>query len=116
MGNIMSEQPSRNRRQQKKMYLGEWAILGFEFNFKLNDASEEQYKLFFNSLEELVNTKELYISLDNHSESFEGCATSAERYGSATEEDRATIEALLNSHDIVSEVKIGALVDAYYEM
>ena len=112
----MSVQPSRTKRLQKKMYLGEWAILGFEFSFKLTEASDEQYELFFNSLEELVNTEELYISLDNNSESFEGSATSAERYGSATDEDRGAIEALLNSYTIVSDVKVGALVDAFYEM
>ena len=98
------------------MYLGEWAILGFEFSFKLNEASDEQYELFFNSLETLVNAEELYISLDNNNESFEGSATSAERYGSATDKNRAAIEALLNSHDIVSEVKVGGLLDAFYEM
>ena len=112
----MSEQSVRNKRQQKKMYLGEWAILGFEFSFKLTEASEQQYEAFFNSLEELVNTEELYISLDNNSELFDGSATSAERYGSATDEDRTAIEALLNSHAIVSEVKVGGLVDAFYEM
>ena len=112
----MSEQPTRNKRQQKKMYLGEWAILGFEFSFNLTEASDEQYELFFSSLEELVNAQELYISLDNNSEFFEGSATSAERYASATDEDRTAIEALLNSHAIVSEVKVGSLMDAFYEM
>ena len=115
-GNIMSQQPSRNKRQLKKLYMGEWAILGFEFSFKLTEASEAQYELFFTSLEELVNTQELYISLDNDSETFEGSVTSSERYGSATEEDRVAIETLLNSNDIVSEVKVGDLVDAFYEM
>jgi uncharacterized protein YggL (DUF469 family) len=112
----MSEQPVRNRRLQKKMYLGEWAILGFEFSFTLTEASEEQYELFFNSLETLVNTEELYISLDNNSERFEGTATSAERYGSATEKNRAAVEALLKNNAIVSEVNVGVLVDAFYEM
>lgn len=112
----MSEQPSRNRRLQKKMYLGDWAILGFEFNFKLAEASEAEYESFFNSLEELVNNRDLYISLHNDSESFEGSVTSADRYGNATEEDRASIEALLNSNTVVNEVKVGALVDAFYEM
>jgi hypothetical protein len=112
----MSEQPTRNRRLQKKMYLGEWAILGFEFSFKLNEASESQYELFFNSLEALVNSEELYISLHNNSELFEGSVTSAERYGSATEKNRDDVEALLNSQDIISEVKVGGLVDAFYEM
>jgi uncharacterized protein YggL (DUF469 family) len=112
----MSEKPSRNKRLQKKLYLGEWAILGFEFSFKLNEASEEQYEVFFDSLEKLVNTEELYISLDNDNESFHGSVTSSERYGNATEENRAAIEALLNSQDIVSDVKVGGLVDAFYEM
>ncbi|MBL4631840.1 MAG: DUF469 family protein [Paraglaciecola sp.] len=112
----MSQQPNRNRRQLKKMYMGEWAILGFEFSFKLTEASDEQYELFFSSLEELVNTEELYISLDNNSESFQGTVTSAERYGSATEQNRTAIEALLNSNAIVSEVEVTGLVDAFYEM
>ena len=112
----MSETPNRNRRLQKKLYLGDWAILGFEFSFKLTDASDEQYEAFFNSLEELVNAEELYISLDNNSEAFEGSVTSAHRYGNATEEDRAAIETLLKSHSIVSDVKVGELVDAFYGM
>jgi uncharacterized protein YggL (DUF469 family) len=112
----MSEQPVRNRRLQKKMYLGEWAILGFEFSFTLTEASEEQYELFFNSLETLVNTEELYISLENDNESFQGSATSAERYGNTTEKNRAAVEALLKNNAIVSEVNVGVLVDAFYEM
>jgi uncharacterized protein YggL (DUF469 family) len=115
-GNNMSVQPRRTQRLQKKMYLGEWAILGFEFSFKLTEASEQQYEQFFNSLEELVNSEALYISLENFNESFEGSVTSAERYGNATEKNRAAIEALLNSHSIVSEVNVGVLVDAFYEL
>ena len=112
----MSVQPSRTKRLQKKMYLGEWAILGFEFSFKLTEASEEQYEQFFNSLEALVNSEELYISLENDNESFQGSVTSAERYGNTTEENRAAVEALLNNNAIVSEVNVGVLVDAFYEM
>lgn len=110
----MSEKTTRNRRIRKKLYLDEWAILGFEFSCQISAASEADYEKFFNSFAELVNAQHLYISLDNDSESFEGFVTSADRYGSATEEDRAAVEALLNSHAIVSEVKVGALVDAFY--
>lgn len=112
----MSEKISRNRRIRKKLYLDEWAILGFEFSCKLTEASEAQYEAFFNSFAELVKTEDLYISLDNDSESFQGSVTSAERYGNATEEDRAAIEALLTSNPIVTEVKVGGLVDAFYDM
>ena len=112
----MSEKTSRNKRIRKKLYLDEWAILGFNFSCKLSVASEADYTLFFDSLAEAVNTNHLYINLDNDGELFEGFVTSADRYGNATEENRATIEAALNSHAIVSEVKVGSLVDAFYEI
>lgn len=113
-GNIMSEKTTRNRRIRKKLHLDEWAILGFEFSCKLALASEADYDAFFKSFADLVKSQHLYITLDNDSESFEGFVTSADRYGNATEEDRAAIEALLNSNAIVSEVKVGALIDAFY--
>lgn len=112
----MSEKTTRNRRIRKKLHLDEWAILGFEFSCKLAVASEADYELFFNSFAELVEAQHLYITLDNDSESFEGFVTSADRYGNATEEDRVAIEAVLKSHAIVGEVKVGALVDAFYEI
>jgi uncharacterized protein YggL (DUF469 family) len=112
----MSEQPSRNRRLRKKLYLEEFAILGFEFSFKLTEASDEQYESFFESFAELVNNEELYIGLDNISELFEGSVTSTERYGNATEENRAAIETFLNGQAIISDVKVSALMDAFYDM
>lgn len=112
----MSQEPSRNSRQRKKMHLDEWAILGFEFSCKLDKASEADYGLFFDSLEELVGTQHLYMTIENDSESFEGFVTSADRYGNATEENRTAIEKLMNSHSIVKDVKIGKLVDAFYEL
>ncbi|MFT4938788.1 MAG: hypothetical protein ACI88A_001818 [Paraglaciecola sp.] len=112
----MSEKTSRNRRIRKKLHLDEWAILGFEFSCKLALASEADYEVFFNGLAELIKTQHLHISLDNDGELFEGKVTSGDRYGNATEEDRAAIEAALNSNAIVNEVKVGALVDAFYDM
>ena len=112
----MSEKTTRNRRIRKKLHLDEFAILGFEFSCKIAVASEADYEQFFNSFADIVKSQHLYITLDNDSESFEGSVTSADRYGNATDEDRAAIEALLNSNAIVSEVKVGALVDAFYGM
>lgn len=56
------------------------------------------------------------MTFDNDSEWPEGSVTSADRYGNATEEDRSALQALLDSSDIVSEVKVGELVDAFYGM
>jgi uncharacterized protein YggL (DUF469 family) len=112
----MSQEPSRNRRQRKKMHLDEWAILGFEFSCTLDKASEADYGLFFDSLEELVYSQHLYMTIENDSEAFAGFVTSADRYGNATEEDRSSLEELMKKHSIVKDVKIGKLVDAYYEL
>jgi uncharacterized protein YggL (DUF469 family) len=112
----MSQEPSRNSRQRKKMHLDEWAILGFEFSCQLDKASEADYGVFFDSLEALVSTQHLYMTIENDSETFEGFVTSADRYGNATEEDRTSVETLMNSHSIVKDVKIGKLVDAFYEL
>lgn len=112
----MSENIIRNRRLRKKLYLEEFAILGFEFSFTLTSSSGVDYEQFFNSFAEFVNNQHLYITLDNDDKVFAGSATSADRYGNAKEEDRAAIEALLKSHAIVTNVKVGPLVDAFYGM
>lgn len=112
----MSEKTIRNRRLRKKLHLEEFAILGFEFSFTLASTTGEDYEQFFNSFTEFATNQDMYITLGNDNELFEGAVTSADRYGNATEENRAAMEAMLKSHAIVSEVKIGALVDACYEM
>tara|TARA_R110000744_G_scaffold602_8_gene2276 strand:+ start:4752 stop:5090 length:339 start_codon:yes stop_codon:yes gene_type:complete len=112
----MSEKTTRNRRIRKKLHLDEWAILGFEFSCNLAEATEEEYELFFNSFAELVTAQHLYITLNDDSESLDGFVTSAERYGNATEENKAAIEAFLNNQTIANDVKVGALVDAFYDI
>lgn len=112
----MSQEPNRNRRQRKKLHLDEWAILGFEFSCQLDKASETEYGLFFDALKELVSTQHLYMTIENDSESFAGFVTSADRYGNATEEDRTAVETLMKSHSIVKDIKMGKLVDAFYEL
>ncbi|MDP5031213.1 MAG: YggL family protein [Paraglaciecola sp.] len=112
----MSETIIRNRRLRKKLYLEEFAILGFEFSFTLTSSSGADYEQFFTSFAAFVDKQHLYITLENDGKSFQGSATSADRYGNATEKDRADIEALLSSHAIVTDLKVGSLVDAFYEM
>ncbi|WP_416305617.1 YggL family protein [Neptunicella sp. SCSIO 80796] len=112
----MSEKTTRNRRIRKKLYLDEFAILGFEFSCKLTADSQADYEQFFNHFAELVDSRHLYITLDNDSEWLEGSVTSADRYGNATDEDREAINTFLSAQAIASEVKVGDLVDAFYAM
>ncbi|GAC12028.1 YggL 50S ribosome-binding family protein [Paraglaciecola chathamensis] len=110
----MSEKTSRNRRIRKKLHLDEWAILGFEFSCNLAEASEQEYESFFNTFADVVIEQHLYITLNDESETLEGFVTSADRYGNATEEDKSAIESFLSGQSIVSDVKVGPLVDAMY--
>ncbi|MEP7704884.1 50S ribosome-binding protein YggL [Paraglaciecola sp. 25GB23A] len=112
----MSEKITRNRRLRKKLHLEEFAILGFEFSFTLASLNGDDYEQFFTSFAAFADSQNLYITLGNDGELFEGSVTSAERYGNATDEDRAAMEALLTSHAIVTDVKVGTLVDACYAM
>jgi uncharacterized protein YggL (DUF469 family) len=111
---IMTKDIVRSKRLRKKLYLAEFAIMGFEFSCKINLDSEAEYEQFFDSFADLVDSKNLFVSLDNVEQVFEGFVTSGERYGSATAEDRKAIEDILNSYKVVSDVVMGELVDAYY--
>jgi uncharacterized protein len=106
----------RSRRLRKKLYLDEFAIVGFEFTCKINIESEVEYDAFFGRLADVVESRNLHINLDGDAEFFVGFVTSGERYGNATEEDKAAIEAVLTSSTIVSNLTVGSLVDAFHEI
>jgi len=112
----MSEAIKRSNRLRKKLYLDEFAILGFEFSCKIDLSVEADYGQFFDNFAGQVEDRNLFVSLDGDDEQFEGFVTSGDRYGSATEEDRKAVEEALSAYKIVSEVKIAKLVDACYEL
>ncbi len=112
----MSTINGRSRRLRKKLYLNEFSILGFEFSCKINLDSEEECELFFDKFADLVDEKNLFVSIDGDQGVFEGFVTSGDRYGSATEEDRKSIEDALASYKIISDVTVGELMDAHYSV
>ncbi|MFA7555428.1 MAG: 50S ribosome-binding protein YggL [Spongiibacteraceae bacterium] len=112
----MTKEVVRSKRLRKKLYLGEFAIKGFDFTCKIDITAEAEYEKFINAFADLVDARNLFVSLDNVQEMFEGFVTSGERYGSATEQDQKAIEAILTEHSIISDISIGNLVDAFYEV
>ena len=102
----MAKEIGRSRRLRKKLYVGEFAIMGFEFTCKVDIDSDTQFEEFLEAFADVAEDKNLLISLDNDDEQFEGFVTSHDRYGSATEEDKAAIEAVLLAHSIVSDVEV----------
>ncbi len=110
----MSKKTVRSRRLRKKLYLDEFAVMGFEFTCAMKVESDSDYQQFFDSFAALVDGRNLFVSIDGNESRLEGFVSSRARYESATEEDRGAIEEALNSHKIMSDVQVGNLVDAYY--
>ena len=109
----MTKEVVRSRRLRKKLYVGEFAIMGFDFSCKIDIKSEGEFEAFLEAFSDAAESRNLVISLDNVDELFEGFVTSHDRYGSATEEDRAAIEAVLSAHSIVSDVIVSKLIDVF---
>ena len=107
----MSNEIVRSRRLRKKLYLDEFAILGFEFSCKIAEVSEEDYDAFADQAEK----RDLFVSIDGEEHQFEGFVTAGNRYGSASEDDRKAMEETLAAFSIVSDVVVGPLVDAFYQ-
>jgi uncharacterized protein YggL (DUF469 family) len=111
----MSNEIVRSRRLRKKLYLDEFAILGFEFSCKIDEVSEEDYDAFFDAFADQAEKRDLFVSIDGQEHQFEGFVTAGNRYGSASEDDRKAMEETLAAFNIVSDVVVGPLVDAFYQ-
>lgn len=106
----MPNTPKRNRRQNKKLHIGEFAVLGFAFSCK----PEADFNTVFDSLISLMDERGLQIWAEGTPDSFEAYITSSQRYGSTTDEDRSAIETCLKAQTGLSDISVAALSDAYY--
>jgi len=110
----MSQAPKRNRRQRKKLYLDEFAILGFEFSCQVKEASQEEYDQFFDALVELIGERNLFVNLGDCIGAFNGIVSSGDRYGSATQDDITAVKAGLEAQAITESVELSELTDVFY--
>ena len=103
---------NKSKRVQKKLFLGEFAVYGFEVSGKI--AQEAEFDNFFDDFMTFIESKGLCFSGGYTTNYFDGFITHIERYGSAGEEDRQEIEKWLSFQDKLSDVKVNDLVDANY--
>ncbi|CED71212.1 YggL family protein [Aliivibrio sp. S3MY1] len=104
---------SKNRRIRKKLYLGEFAILGFEVSCTTEFKDFDQYDVFVDDFIDYINSIELCFG-GGGLELFEGFICSTERYRSATAEEQLLVANWLDSRPEVKKVEISELVDANY--
>jgi len=109
-----TNQVKRSNRLNKKLYVGEYAVLGFEVSFKFKEIDEITFDAFFTEFVEFVESRHLIMGGAGGAESFDIYISSYARYVSATEEDRTAFEAWLSDREFVIEANVAPLSDAYY--
>ncbi|MDN3696225.1 MULTISPECIES: YggL family protein [Vibrio] len=104
---------NKNRRIRKKLYLGEFAILGFDVSCKTSITDFDSYDKFVDEFIDYIDGINLCFG-GGGLELFEGFLCSTERYKSVTEEEQAQVIAWLEAREEVKEAVAGPLVDANY--
>lgn len=108
------EQVKRSNRLNKKLYVGKYAVLGFEVSFKFAQIDETTFDGFFSELMACVESRNLIMGGAGGEQNFVLYISNYGRYVSATEEDRRAFETWLAEHSFISESKVAELSDAYY--
>lgn len=103
---------NKTKRVQKKLFLGEFAVYGFEVSGKI--AQESEFDDFFDNFIEFIESRSLCFGGGYTKNFFDGFITNIEQYGSVNEEERQEVEKWLSSQDKLSDVKVNDLVDANY--
>jgi len=104
---------NKSRRIRKKLFLGEFAILGFEISCETDIKDFDRYDAFVDDFIDYIDGLGLCFG-GGGLELFEGFLCSIDRYGSTTEEQKAQVIAWLEARPEVKNAKAGNLVDANY--
>lgn len=106
---------NKSRRLRKKLYLGEFAVTGFELHFTFSAIDAEDYDRILNAFIEQVESRHLCIGGGADKQGNAAFfVVPFSSVGKATEEDRATLTAWLKAQHSISNVQVGQLVDANY--
>ena len=105
---------NQKRRLRKKLYLGEFAVFGFELSGNLNLETEDDYDSWLDQFIEFIENRNLCMGGHGDAKSFSAFICSTRRYRSVLDEDREAVRSWLDSSGTTSDVVVGQLVDAYY--
>ncbi|MFT6985025.1 MAG: hypothetical protein ACJAT7_000832 [Psychromonas sp.] len=108
------EQLKRSRRLRKKLYVDEYAVLGFKVSFTIKALDETTFDSFFEEFIDFVGSRNLIMGGAGGTEVFTVFISSYQRYGSASEEDRQAFVDWLAERDFIENANVGELTDAYY--
>ena len=104
---------NKKRRIQKKLFLGEFAMLGFELSCETTISDFDKYDVFVDEFIDYIDGLGLCFG-GGGLELFEGFLCCNARYADATEEQKAQVVAWLEAREEVKSVQTSELVDANY--
>ena len=105
---------NKSRRLRKKLYLDEFATLGFEFSCTLNATTSEDFDSLLSQLIDFVESRDLSMDGGGDTKLFSAFICSDHRYASATEADIEALNAWLDAHEGIENITVGKLIDANY--
>ncbi len=106
----------KSRRLRKKLYLDEFAVLGFEISCSIRVKGSEEFDLFLEQLVSFVEDHGLIMGGGGDVKELSAFICSEHRYVSATNKDRDNIKAWLNNNEAAKNIVVGELVDANYSI
>lgn len=105
---------TKSRRLRKKLYLDEFAMLGFKFSCTLDVKTADEFDSLLNQLVDYIESQELSIEGGGDATLFDALIYSNTRYTSATNEDIASIKTWLEKNEAITNITVSELVDANY--
>lgn len=101
----------RSRRLRKKLHIGEFRMLGFDYEltWRVAPSIDVQDRFIDPLLEHFIEPQVLSLRGGVN------CGFVAARHGSVTDEDRVAFESWLGRWPDLAEVKVGLLRDAWYD-
>ena len=103
---------NKNRRIQKKLYLGEFAVLCFQIDCKLSTLEEASLDAFTDDLLDAAEERGLCVGGGGTFGSFFACIFPQQRYQSATEEDVQALTAWFEARTDVEKFTVSPLMDS----
>jgi uncharacterized protein YggL (DUF469 family) len=105
---------NKSKRLQKKLYLGEFAVLGFEFSCRVNCQGDATFDGFIDDVITYAEGHQLMVAGGGDPDDFKMFVLSENRYGSTSLADQDALKRWLAQNPLVSDVIVGPLIDAYY--
>jgi uncharacterized protein YggL (DUF469 family) len=104
-----------NRRQRKKMHLGEFQEMGFMVTAKLaaGQSEAESDVLLHSFIEQAVEANGLAFG-GGMGDDFNGFVVAGKPYGKVEESHRELVRTWLNGQSKLKDIEIGELRDAWY--